>query len=196
MLSWLDIDYCCGDQAMDCTVALLKALQHAHGLGVLHRDIKPRNIGYDRMLGIWKLFDWDLAVMTGADRTRCVSDRFSPAGTDGYIAPELFEGAPYSTQSDIWGLGRAVQNKFRYNTDSALSEALQQMLHRDPEARPSVEMLLHTLVTGRLGNARGMKSAENGTHSKQWRSTELHRTQYHREVLAELTTQNLRIGAQ
>lgn len=163
LLPWLDIDYCPGDKARECTLSLLKALRHAHGLGILHRDIKPHNIGYDRLQGVWKLFDWDLAVVVGVGQTRCVSDSRAPAGTDGYIAPELFEGAPYSAQSDIWGLGRALESKFRYNTDRALAVVLRQMMRQDPAERPSVQDLLDTLTAGQVGEtAEAMHRTQQG----------------------------------
>ena len=40
---------------------ILKALDHAHSMGVMHRDIKPRNIAIDHPNRKLRLIDWGLA---------------------------------------------------------------------------------------------------------------------------------------
>jgi serine/threonine-protein kinase len=79
---------------------VLRALQHAHEvkdeqgrpLNVLHRDVSPENVlvTWD---GAVKLVDFGLA---GTKRR---------AGKEGYLAPELLEGAPPSVASDLYAAG-------------------------------------------------------------------------------------------
>jgi len=79
----------------------LKAINYAHSMGVMHRDIKPHNLMYDLSNGTMKLIDWGLSEFYFPNReynTR-VAARF-------YKAPELLlENTKYDYQIDIWGLG-------------------------------------------------------------------------------------------
>lgn len=74
------------------------ALAHAHGRGVLHRDIKPRNILLDPERRA-RLTDFGLALPASASGPGWMS------GSPAYMAPELMGGAVHSMQSDIYALG-------------------------------------------------------------------------------------------
>eukprot|EP01017_Pseudomicrothorax_dubius_P049996 TRINITY_DN9387_c0_g1_i1.p1 TRINITY_DN9387_c0_g1~~TRINITY_DN9387_c0_g1_i1.p1 ORF type:complete len:195 (-),score=18.68 TRINITY_DN9387_c0_g1_i1:60-644(-) len=80
---------------------LVEGLEHLHSKGILHRDLKLENIfltsqSQDLFL---KIGDFDLAsFMEVLDHTKIV-------GTPGYIAPEVYENASYSTKSDIFSAG-------------------------------------------------------------------------------------------
>ena len=76
------------------------ALGAAHDSGLVHRDIKPANVLLTPK-GQAKLADFGL-VRRLEDLTRGGAPL---AGTPTFMAPELFQGTPASTQSDIYAVG-------------------------------------------------------------------------------------------
>jgi serine/threonine protein kinase/tetratricopeptide (TPR) repeat protein len=79
-----------------------RAVEYAHGQGLLHRDLQPGNILLDAR-GEPMVSDFGLAKWLGeeSDLTRTLTT----FGTPGYIAPEQAEGATSSSAAYIYSLG-------------------------------------------------------------------------------------------
>lgn len=86
-------------------VALCDALAHAHGRGVIHRDVKPGNVIVpDRPhegAGVVKLTDFGIARMSGDDALTATGD---VVGTLAYMAPEQAEGREAGEPADLYAL--------------------------------------------------------------------------------------------
>jgi eukaryotic-like serine/threonine-protein kinase len=77
-----------------------EALDHAHGLGVLHRDVKPANVLL-RTDGAVKLAD--LGIATAAEQSR-ITRSGAVLGTAAYMAPERLDGAAGDHRVDVYAL--------------------------------------------------------------------------------------------
>jgi eukaryotic-like serine/threonine-protein kinase len=84
-------------------VALCDALTHAHGRGVVHRDVKPGNVIVpdDPASGVAKLTDFGIARVLGDDALTRTGD---VVGTLAYMAPEQAEGRKVAEPADLYSL--------------------------------------------------------------------------------------------
>jgi serine/threonine protein kinase len=98
------------DEAIRVGRLLAEGLSHAHGRGILHRDLKSANIVCDRD-GRPKILDFGIArrlvqdVASEATRQETLASSPGIEGTLPYMAPEVIRGEPQTERSDLWSLG-------------------------------------------------------------------------------------------
>jgi eukaryotic-like serine/threonine-protein kinase len=91
-------------EALNVIIQVAEALKHAHSVGLIHRDVKPKNIMINKE-GIVKLADMGLARQT-TDFEAAKMEKGKAYGTPYYISPEQIRGEiDVDERADIYGLG-------------------------------------------------------------------------------------------
>ncbi len=104
------VDRYCDERGLDVRGRLelfrtiCAAVEFAHGLGVVHRDIKPGNILVTGD-GAPKLLDFGIAKMVGPERGRESAITAPGAMTPEYASPEQLRGERVTEASDVYSLG-------------------------------------------------------------------------------------------
>lgn len=106
---------------------ILKAVQHAHDKGIVHRDIKPQNIILLQNGNI-KVTDFGIARFSRSE-TKTLTEQ--AIGSVHYIAPEQAKGEYTDEKADIYSLGvvlyEMLAGSVPFEADSAVSVALMQL---------------------------------------------------------------------
>lgn len=87
--------------AVSIAKQICEGLAEAHKLGVVHRDLKPRNIMIDKE-GNAKIMDFGIARSL---ETKGITGTGAMIGTPEYMSPEQVEGKEADHRSDIYSLG-------------------------------------------------------------------------------------------
>ncbi len=94
-------------EAIDVIIQIAEALQHAHEKGLIHRDVKPKNIMITKE-GVAKLADMGLARAMN-DKEMAEAEAGKAFGTPYYISPEQIRGEVNITAAaDIYSLGATL----------------------------------------------------------------------------------------
>ena len=117
-------------QVLRAGVMIAGALESAHALGVLHRDVKPENV-MRSSYGSARLSDFGIARLQGGPETRSQGLTASIL----HAAPELLDGRPASVQSDLYAVGSTLYQllagapAFLRATDETLLPVMARIAH-------------------------------------------------------------------
>ena len=173
---------------------VLRSLSQAHAAGVVHRDIKPANVFLvDAGQGehLVKVLDFGISKAGGLGASGgAMTSTSTVMGSPLYMSPELCNGEPCNTKTDMWAAGvlmyevcakgrlpfaagnqGAVINKILVGQYAPLSDSYSADVHglvgeclsRDPRRRPTAEEVLGRLET--LYQAH-MKQEPPGAHQE------------------------------
>jgi len=117
-------------ERLDLAIQIAKTLDYAHRRGVVHRDIKPSNILITAEANA-KIADFGIAMHLVAEGT---SESPVP-GTPAYVSPELLNGFPANSKSDIFSLGVVLYWMFTGEMPFA-GETVTEIVHKVAHLNP------------------------------------------------------------
>lgn len=139
---------------IEVLLQVARALAHAHSQGVLHRDVKPRNV---RVLpdGSVKLMDFGFAKLL--DRDLNLTTKGVAIGTLGYVSPEQFRGEQVDARADVFSFGVLAYELLtgtRPFAGTSFPEVSRRLLEEDPrpvhELNPECDPRLSGLIAACL----------------------------------------------
>ena len=134
-------------QAALMVAKLARAVGTAHAEGVIHRDIKPRNVMVDAGTGEPILMDFGLAKETTADFDITLTKTGQVMGTPAYMAPEQAAGKveEFGPPTDVYALGvilyELLTGKLPFS--GTMGEILSKVQTQEPPTPRSLVPSLH-----------------------------------------------------
>ncbi|CAK9326942.1 unnamed protein product [Citrullus colocynthis] len=89
------------------TWCLVSAMSYIHSKGIVHCDVKGRNILIGLNPGVVKLADFGSAIELSGAGDRCRGS-VAPRGSPLWMAPEVVRGEFQGPESDVWSVGCTV----------------------------------------------------------------------------------------
>jgi len=150
------------ERAVNLILQVLRGLEHAHGQGVVHRDLKPQNVFVTRDhegREVLKLVDFGIAKIIGGDGALEQMTRAGMVfGTPQYMSPEQALGLEIDARADLYAAGvllyQIVTGKLPFNSDDPVALIRMQVSTEPPPLPPSVPQELAAVIFRLLAKAK------------------------------------------
>ncbi len=137
-------------EAMNFSMQICRALEHAHSKHVVHRDIKPQNIVLTES-GKIKVADFGIA--RAANNTTTVNSGSYAVGSAHYLSPEQARGGYTDHRSDIYSLGVVMYEMFTgklpFDAEESISVVMQH-IHEEPalpsDINPDISLGIEAII--------------------------------------------------
>ncbi len=138
--------------AVDVVRQTASALDAAHAMNLIHRDVKPSNIllsPEDGRDGHDFVYLVDFGIARAADRVGELTGTGGVMGTPDYMAPERFEGSPISHAVDVYALA-CVLHKLLTGGAPFRAESLAALMYAHLTATPPRASLMRPGIPAHL----------------------------------------------
>lgn len=119
---------------------IVNGVKFLHDHNILHCDLKPENIIYEKATHRTVIIDYDLAHYSSHD---FVTD--NNFGTVQYMSPESYDLGIYSKKADIWSLGIIlyfmITKKFPFNYEQTIDNSYNNLYRRNHFKYPDIVYL-------------------------------------------------------
>ncbi len=164
------------DEVVEIISQVCNALQAAHAVGVIHRDLKPQNIMREESSGRIIVMDFGLARTLDGDG---MTQTGALVGTMEYMSPEQALGKSLDQRSDIFSLGlifyELLTGEAPFRADSALASLIKRtqeravpVSHHDSTISGPIDRIVNRCLE-RDVDARYQSAAELLTDLNKWR---------------------------
>ncbi len=152
------------EQAVAIATEIFRGLAALHGIGIVHRDVKPGNVLLTGD-GTVKLADFGLALQLQGDDTRVTATE-TTVGTLEYLAPEQALGEQIDERTDLYAAGvvlfEMLAGRLPHSGRSSLGNLIARFREKPVEItqlRPEVPRWLARVLTRLLAHDRGDRYA-------------------------------------
>ena len=142
-----------GEQVCAIGLAMLSGLHAAHNAGVLHLDVKPKNLLFTRQR-VLKVADFGIATVI-SEGTTLVTHGGDVLGTPAYIAPEQASGNPLTPAADIYSAGTVLyellSGRLPFDGTGGALSMMRRHIFGDPKpitgvAEPLAQVIMRSLA--------------------------------------------------
>ncbi|MBA3452455.1 MAG: serine/threonine protein kinase [Deltaproteobacteria bacterium] len=159
------------DWRSSCKVAIevLRALEYAHGRGVIHRDMKPSNVlvrAHDAMATV---MDFGIAKMTTSTKLTATGQTM---GTVRYMSPEQVRGQEVDLRTDLYSLGATLYESLTGDTPfdgSTHFEIMTKHLSEAPKRPSTLGIEVPKIVEDALMRSLAKKPADRFADAREMR---------------------------
>jgi len=153
---------------MNVLACVASALDAAHAIGIVHRDVKPANVLVDPGPGEVFLGDFGLARVLDPDQAALTAPG-QVLGTIDYMAPELLDGERVGAATDIYGLAclacETLTGTVPYVRDTDAATMYAHIVEPPPsvsERRPELPQALDVVLAAGMAKAPEDRPASAG----------------------------------
>ena len=157
-------------RALDLILQVVRGLEHAHGQGLVHRDLKPQNILVTREpegRELLKIVDFGIVKIVHGEGAQEVMTRAGMVfGTPQYMSPEQAQGQEIDARADLYAVGvllyTLVAGKLPFNSDNLIALIYMQVMEPPPPLPAAVPGELAAIILRLLAKSKDHRFADAG----------------------------------